>query len=111
MTEWFNRAPGQNVVSSSDQEQRYDDQLDDHMLIIGANSFDWARVPPETPHPDAGRRLRVKDRHAAPCPKCEVVCTHHTFEGSRLQVAECTNGCNFLWYQLRQPAHSDAAQG
>jgi hypothetical protein len=100
MTHWFSRKPGQNVVSSSDQEQ-HDEALDEHMLFVGADAFDWARVPPETPHADAGRRLRVRERFAAPCPKCEVVCGHHAFEGSTLQVSECTNGCNFIWYQLR----------
>lgn len=101
MTHWFNRAPGQFVLSSADQEH-HDDQLDEHMLIIGADVADWARVPVETPHPDAGKKLRVKSAFAAPCPKCDRPCRHYDFDASPLQVAECLNGCTFIWYTLRE---------
>ncbi len=101
MTHWFNRRPGQDVVSTSDQNQPpHDERLDEHMMLVGATHFDWARVPPETPHSDAGKQLRAKSRFVAPCPKCQRECLHHTFEGSELQVAECTDGCAFIWYKL-----------
>ena len=99
MIHWFNRAPGQDVVSTADQEQ-HGEVLDDHMILVGATHFDWARVPPETPHPDAGKRLRASKHFVEPCPKCQHRCLHHTFQGSPLRVAECTNGCTFLWYTL-----------
>lgn len=108
MTMWFNIKPGQFVVSTSDEDQPpFDERLDEHALLIGADCPDWARIPPETPHPDAGERFRVKEIVAKPCPKCEVACDHWLLEGSELRVAACTNGCSFLVYTLPKESEDD----
>ena len=101
MTLWFNTRPGQLVVSTADQDQpAHDERVDEHVMLIGADRPDWAAVPRETPHPDAGKRFRIREFVAAPCPKCDVACDHWLLEGSELRVAACTNGCTFIVYTL-----------
>jgi hypothetical protein len=112
MTYWFSRAPGQTIATNVDNED-HDERLDDHVIVVGADHFDWVRVPAETPHPDAGRQLRVERRRVAPCPRCSQegderpACWHYEFEGSSLIVAECLKGHDFLWYQLKPSVMND----
>lgn len=64
MTHWFSRLPGQILVTASDQDLAHVDhseRLDGHTIIVGADAPDWIEVPAKTPHPDAGKKLRVSD--------------------------------------------------
>lgn len=96
MTYWFSRLPGQMAASCVSERP------DEHLVFVGVRP-DWVEVPNETPHPDAGKKLRTGDTFRGPCPSCQRTCLHYAFEASKLHVAECTHGCAFVWYQLREP--------
>lgn len=114
MTYWFNRRPGQFVVSSADEEQPYEDpRLEEHMLLVGADAPDWIRTPREL----GGQQLRVKSIFGAPCPMCyaanedETAVRTYSFEGSDYFCAECLQGHGFVWYKLRKPSRNGDATG
>ena len=111
MTYWFDRYPGQTVVSSADASQPEEDpRLQEHMLLIGADAPDWIRAPAEL----GGAQLRVKTIFGAPCPMCyrdtedESPVRTYDFEGSDFFCAECLQGHGFVWYKLREPRNGDA---
>jgi hypothetical protein len=110
VTYWFDRYPGQTVVSTADAEQHEEDpRLQEHMLLIGADAPDWIRAPAEL----GGAQLRVKTIFGAPCPMCyaesedETAVRTYDFEGSPLICAECLQGHGFVWYKLRKSATGD----
>ena len=114
MTYWFDRAPGQIVVSSADASQPEEDpRLEEHLLLIGADAPDWIRAPAEL----GGQQLRVKTIFGAPCPMCyretedESPVRTYDFERSDFICAECLEGHGFVWYKLREPSRNDDATG
>lgn len=101
MTAWFNRRPGQSICVEPEGE----DPSQPVMMVIGAESPDWIRVPLDTPHADAGKELEVGDIGDAPCPLClnqdkrRIEVRTYAFTHSELLVSECGKH-GFVWFEL-----------
>ena len=97
-TLWLNRSPGQVIADNSEQVRR--DPMEDAMMVVGVDHPDWVAVPDETPHGDAGRRLRVAQQVDSPCPTCGGPAVHFVLRDSELRVAECAACQVFTWYSV-----------
>lgn len=86
MTEWFNRAPGGASVSEDDPS----------MLLVGDQTPDWVRLPPEL----GSAQLRVLGAFFDPCPRCKGAPVKHLACEQRYGVAECST-CSFVWYRVK----------
>jgi len=98
VTEWFDRHPGQQVMTG---EPDLDGSV--MMLIMDPDSPpDWV-VGSSGLGLDSGRRLRVIDHHLSPCPKCKMPrsCLHLILADTELRVCECLQ-CGFVWYRMRE---------
>lgn len=66
-TEWFNRKPGEPNIKPVG-----DDPNGPQMIVLGPDTPDWIRIPPEAGPPLAGLQLRVTRRFRAKCPLCQA---------------------------------------
>jgi hypothetical protein len=111
MTYWFDRRPGQVVMSSHDHTLCWDERRRhagmDHFLDEGEVLFadiasaDWVKTPAELGAKLGGVRLRVKDVFAAPCPTCKTTSATFSYVDSDLFTAECRKCSTFIWYQFK----------
>jgi len=86
----FEKEAGSGVLVSMDEEEP--------IMIIGDTLPEWVRLPPEL----GGAKKTVLSGFMAPCPRCGVGgrVKHMRLEGD-LYVAECKNGCGFVWYNRK----------
>lgn len=90
MTEWFDKRVGGVSVSKEDPS----------MLLVGDQTPDWVRLPPEL----GGERLRVLGAFNDRCPKCRGGgAVRHLACQDGYGVAECPT-CEFVWYSVKSEA-------
>jgi hypothetical protein len=87
MTMWFDRQPGDVVMTA-------EDEAGGAVMVFG-RSFDRVRQPAEI----GGRQLKVLAQFHGPCPVCKSEVLHHDLEED-YGVAECMAD-GFLWYKKR----------
>ena len=98
MIEWFTRKPGGGLDISVE---------DPSLALLGNEVPDWVKLPAEL----GGVKVRVEGARIAPCAKCGGRCRHLKLAPVVLgrnvigvapvsvKVAECNNGCGFVWYK------------
>jgi len=87
MTEWFEKRVGEVSISQDDPS----------MLLIGDQTPDWVRLPPEL----GSERLRVLGAFKDRCPKCRGGgSVKHLACERNYGVAECPT-CEFVWYSVK----------
>lgn len=86
MTERFEKKPEGEVLIGKDKDE----------LLLGETLPDWVRTPLKL----GGVKTAVLGGFLALCPRCQrgAAVTHLELEGD-LFVAECGEGCGFVWYR------------